>query len=244
MFARPRSDVRSTSLGRGRRHARRECNRGRTHHPARQVDRPRSANARAAPWSAVTTRAGCTTDGLRPWNRSGNPRHRRRGTGSGRTGGHAGTGGGGDHRPGRPGHATMAQRERLGVADGRRDPGRTPSLTSTGRVQGRGGVRAGWLKGDSAGARPGVVPPRSTAGSSSRPHLRRCAAGPRPSLSAHRVSPRWHRARCPPPGHRGCTRTRQRKGYWSSSSPTGPGIRCRRPGWRSCWRRRGSRWWC
>jgi len=31
----------------------------------------------------------------------------------------------------------MAQRERLGVAGGRRDPGRTPSLTSTGRVQGR-----------------------------------------------------------------------------------------------------------
>ena len=37
-----------------------------------------------------------------------------------------GTGGGGDHLSQRPGHATMAQRERLGVADGRRDPGRTP----------------------------------------------------------------------------------------------------------------------
>ena len=122
-------------------------NRGRAHHPARQVDRPRSANACAAPRSGVTTRAGCTTGGLRPWNRSGNPRHRRRRTGSGRTGGHAGTGGGGDHLPERSGHATMAQRGRLGVADGRPDPGRTPSLTSTGRVQGRGGVRAGWLKG-------------------------------------------------------------------------------------------------
>ena len=174
-------------------------NRGRAHHPARQVDRPRSANACAAPRSGVTTRAGCTTGGLRPWNRSGNPRHRRRRTGSGRTGGHAGTGGGGDHLPERSGHATMAQRGRLGVADGRPDPGRTPSLTSTGRVQGRGGVRAGWLKRDSAGARPGVVPPGSTAGSCSRRHLRRCTAGPRPSLSAHRVSPRWRRARCPPP---------------------------------------------
>jgi hypothetical protein len=53
------------------------------------------------------------------------------------------------------------QRERLGVADGRRDPGRTPSLTSTGRVQGRSGVRAGWLKGgfrrSSARRRPSSI---------------------------------------------------------------------------------------
>ena len=34
-------------------------------------------------------------------------------------------------------------------------------------------------RGDAAGARPGVVPPRSTAGSCSRRHLRRCTAGPR-----------------------------------------------------------------
>ena len=172
---------------------------GRTTLPGKSTGRPCSANACAAPWSGVTARAGCTTDGLRPWNRSGNPRHRRRRTGSGRTGGHARAGGGGDHLSERPGHATMAQRERLGVAVGRRDPGRTPSLTSTGRVQGRGGVRAGWLKGGCRRARPGVVPPRSTAGSCSRRHLRRCTAGPRPSLPAHRVSPRWRRARCPPP---------------------------------------------
>lgn len=79
-FARPRSAVRSTSLGRGCQHARRECSRGRAHHPARQVDRPSSADACAVPWSGVTTRAGCTTGRLRPWNRSGNPRHRRRRT--------------------------------------------------------------------------------------------------------------------------------------------------------------------
>ena len=42
-------------------------------------------------------------------------------------------------------------------------------------------------------------PPRSIAGSCSRRHLRQCTAGPRPSLSAPRVSPRWRRARCPPP---------------------------------------------
>ena len=74
-FARPRSAVRSASLARGCRYARRGCNRGMAHHPARQVDRPRSANACAEPRSGVTTSAGCTTDGLRPWNRSGNPRH-------------------------------------------------------------------------------------------------------------------------------------------------------------------------
>ena len=32
-----------------------------------------------------------------------------------------------------------------------------PPVSSTGRVQGRGGVRPGWLQGDAAGARPGVV---------------------------------------------------------------------------------------
>ena len=40
-----------------------------------------------------------------------------------------------------------AQRERPGIAGGRRDPGRTPTLTSTGRVQGPGGIRPGWLRG-------------------------------------------------------------------------------------------------
>ena len=141
--------MRSTSLGRGRRYARRECNRGRAHHPARQVD-------------GTTTQRECMCGAL---VRCHDPRgvHHRLAEVLEPSGGIPVTGDAGqdpDARAAMLGQAEAvitsrsglgtprcAQRERLGVADGRRDPGRTPSLTSTGRVQGRGGVRPGWLKG-------------------------------------------------------------------------------------------------
>ena len=108
-----------------------------------QVPRP----ARVAP----------PTGWLRSWNRSGDLLHRRRRTGSGRTGGHDRAGGGGDHLSQRPGHATMAQRERLGVADGRRDPGRTPGLI----YRTRSGPRwcTSWLA--EGGMPPGLGPASS-----------------------------------------------------------------------------------
>ena len=68
---------------------------GRTSLPGKPSGRPRSANTCAAPWSGAAARAGCTTGWLRSWNRPGDLLHRRRRTGSGRTGGHARAGGGG-----------------------------------------------------------------------------------------------------------------------------------------------------
>ena len=44
------------------------------------------------------------------------------------------------------------------ASGGRRDPGRTPTLTSTGRVQGPGGIRPGWLQGMPPGPGPAPSP--------------------------------------------------------------------------------------
>ena len=201
-FARPRPAVRSASPGRGRRYARRECYRGRAHHPARHVD-------------GTTTQRGCVCGAL---VRCHDPRgvHHRRAEVLEPFGGIPVTGDAGhdpDARAAMPGQAeaVITSRGGLGTPRGRSarawawpavaaTPEEPASLTSTGRVQGPRWCTS-WLAegGIPPGARPGVVPPGSAAGSCSRRHLRRCAAGLRPWLSAHRVSPRWRRARCSPP---------------------------------------------
>ena len=193
--------MRSTNLGRGRRYARRECNRGRAHQPARQA-------------GGTATQRECMYGALVRF-------HDPRGLGHRLAevlepfGGISFTGDAGEDPEARAAMAGQAeavitsrsgldtprwpaQRERLGVADGRRDPGRTPQSHI---YRTRSGPRwcTTWL---AVGGMPPELGPASSLLDPLRDHALVGTCGDAQLGRAFALASSslpWRRARCPPP---------------------------------------------